>query len=445
MSVLVAAPASGAGKTTVTLAIAAWLAERGITARAFKVGPDYLDPMFHARVLGRPCINLDPFLTDEDFVGRTFRHHCRGMAAAVIEGAMGLFDGRIGEADFASSAHVARLLGVPVVLVVDAQRTGWSLAALLHGFQSFDPRLDFAGVILNRVGSERHCALLTEAVASQGLPVLGAIPRTDAVHLESRHLGLIAAGEVEGFAEIAARLAGIADRHLDWERLLPLLAPEADDGAERWPGIAPVGGVRLGLARDRAFNFYYQDNLDLLATLGAELVAFSPLADEWPACDGYLLGGGYPELFAAELADAHGFQAGVHAAHAAGLPLYAECGGLMALCRTLTGLDGQTWPMAGLIPAHCRMGARTVLGYREATTLAPSCAVVAGGRVRGHEFHRSSVEPGPERPLFCLAAQGNEGWSLGSLHASYLHLHWGAQVESARRLVARATLASALG
>ncbi|MBC8121797.1 MAG: cobyrinate a,c-diamide synthase [Gemmatimonadaceae bacterium] len=433
MAILIAAPASATGKTTITLAILAFLQKHGLHIRSFKVGPDYIDPMFHREVTGSPCINLDPFLTDEDYVRRTFAHHCQDKDGAVIEGVMGLFDGQAGRADFASTAHVSRLIDATVVLVVDGSRTGYSMAALLHGFRYFDPRVQIGGVILNRVNSERHRDILVGAVESVGLSVLGVIPRTEAITLGDRHLGLVPVGELTNFHSVRQQLAHLAE-HLDWSKLLPMLRVIPAPASPRWQ-VAALPTAVIGVAWDRAFNFYYQDNLELLQELGAQLRFFSPLADEWPECDGYLLGGGFPELFAATLVEQSNFFGGLRRSVQQGRPLYAECGGLMVLGKTLQTFDGQHFAMAGLLGTHCRMEERSVLGYREATVVHASCAVVAGENLRGHEFHRSRLEPAtPTHPLYCFDDR-QEGWTSGCLHASYLHLHWGTQISVARRFM----------
>ncbi len=435
MTILIAAPASGSGKTTVTLAMLAYLRKRGLRVRSFKVGPDYIDPLFHSAVTGQPCLNLDPFLTDEDYVRRSYAHYLQGQQAAIVEGVMGLFDGRAGEADFASSAHVARLLDIPVVLVIDASRVGYSLAAWLYGFTHFDPRLRIAGVILNRVGTERHARILTEAAASQNLPVLGTLPRTEAITLPDRHLGLVPVEELPEFEQIRSRLISLAETCFDWEALLPLITPPPTTASPLW-AIAQGPPVRIAIARDRAFSFYYQDNLDLLAALGAELVYFSPLANEWPDCHGYVLGGGFPEVFAAQLSGCSQFWAGLRRSVEQHHPIYAECGGLMVLTRSIKTRDGQCLPMAGILEADCHMAERSVLGYRNATALKDSCALRSGEQIRGHEFHRSRLSL-PVAPLLRFEEGESEGWSLKNLHASYLHLHWGAQTQIARQFVAR--------
>jgi len=325
MAILLAAATSGSGKTTVTLALLAALRRRGLRIQPFKVGPDYIDPLFHTAVSGIPCRSLDPFLTDENFVQRCFRHHCQGKDGAIVEGVMGLFDGRAPasppdptsrtEPFFASSAHVARLLGIPVVLVIDGSGIGMTVAALLYGLSRFDPGLAIAGVIFNQVASERHGQILQQAAAAVGIPVLGQLPRREDLRLPSRHLGLVPVSELDHFPHWQEAWADLAEQHLNWDKLLPLIRTLPPAAGELWPGIPSLAErtpsrhrerVRVGVAQDAAFNFYYADNLDLLRACGAELLEYSPLqVGLWPPdpCDGVLLGGGFPELFAAPLSE----------------------------------------------------------------------------------------------------------------------------------------------
>ncbi|MFS8821883.1 cobyrinate a,c-diamide synthase [Synechococcus sp. W60.2] len=454
MAILLAAATSGSGKTTVTLALLAALRRRGLRIQPFKVGPDYIDPLFHTAVSGIPCRNLDPFLTDENFVQRCFRHHCQGKDGAIVEGVMGLFDGRAPasppdptsrtEPFFASSAHVARLLGIPVVLVIDGSGMGMTVAALLYGLSRFDPGLAIAGVIFNQVASERHGQILQQAAAAVGIPVLGQLPRREDLRLPSRHLGLVPVSELDHFPHWQEAWADLAEQHLNWDKLLPLIRTLPPAAGELWPGIPSLAErtpsrhrerVRVGVAQDAAFNFYYADNLDLLRACGAELLAYSPLqVGLWPPdpCDGLLLGGGFPELFAATLSEKIARQP-PPPAHP---PLYAECGGLMVLGRSLTDLQGKTYPMAGLLPITVDMGSRLCLGYREATVLRPTLLVEAGDRLRGHEFHRFRSTPTSPSPIYSWGSPPHrEGWAGQRLHASYLHLHWGSRPDLAVRLL----------
>lgn len=433
MAIAIAAPASGSGKTTITLALLTALQRRGYAIQSFKVGPDYIDPMFHSRATGRPCRNLDPFLTSEEYVQHSFRYHCRPAAGAIVEGVMGLFDGKAGTGDFGSTAHVARLLDLPVVLVIDAARMSHTVAAIAYGLVHYDPRLRIAGVILSRVGSERHAQLLTEAIASLDIPLLGLFDSTAEIRLPSRHLGLVPVEEQVGIDRILERLAQLAEASLNWEQLLPLIlqVPTAAPSS-LWPNAAPLDtSPRIAVARDSAFNFYYADNLDLLHQLGARIEEFSPLAEGLPDandCDGLYLGGGFPELFAAALAERWQERRSSFRPP----PIYAECGGLMVLGRSLTDLEGIEYPMASLLPFRVAMTKSLTLGYREATVASSTPCVRAGETVRGHEFHHSASDPPPAAPIYRWGDR-RDGWFTKSMHVAYLHIHWGAQTHLARR------------
>ena len=471
MAFAIAAPASGTGKTTVTLALLAALRRRGIAVQSFKVGPDYIDPMFHRAATGRPCYTLDPFLTSEDYVRRCFAVRCRDRQAALVEGVMGLFDGKVPEKigashqlsdlhendcdrDFASTAHVARLLDIPVVLAIDAEKVGRTVAAIAYGLMQFDPRLRFAGVIFNRVGSDRHAELLRLAMEPLGLPVLGIVRTTPDIRMPSRHLGLVPVEEQQQFERLLDRLAHLAERSFDWERLLPLLSvSQGNAPAALWPALEPLQGKapRIAIARDPAFNFYYADNIDLLKHLGAEVMAFSPLRSGFEVlteCDGLYLGGGFPEMFAPQLSERLRHNWPAPALHRGGLPvIYAECGGLMVLGQTLRDREGYDFAMAGLLPYTTTMTKKLTLGYRVATAIGRSplwstevqsglgLSSRASVTVRGHEFHHSICQMAercsPEGSMSnAIYGWGNrhEGWGSDRVHASYLHLHWGEQL-----------------
>jgi cobyrinic acid a,c-diamide synthase len=436
----------------------AWLKKRGLTIQSFKVGPDYIDPMFHRRITGRPCRNLDPFLTSEAYITQCFRHHSQGSDGVVIEGVMGLFDGRItvgstnsrvdvseaqacpvSEAQAcpeASSAHVAVLLGVPVLLVIDASKMGRSVAAQALGFKLFNPHVNLAGVILNRVGSARHEALLVEALKEVGLTVYGTFYRADEVTLPDRHLGLIPVGELDQFTQIETRLAHLAETYLKGEKLLPLIQ-EIPDYICATPIIFhhKETSILIGIAQDQAFNFYYQDNLDILESLGATLVPFQPTLDEKLPSEiqGLYLGGGFPEIFAEQLAANTPLKNQLKDYIGRGLPVYAECGGLMYLSESILDFQGNIHPMLGVLPTQVRMGAKLTLGYREGIAQQDSYMVQSGQTIRGHEFHRSSLKTQPNPALYHFEDGTQEGWSLVNIHASYLHVHWGEQVAMAQR------------
>jgi cobyrinic acid a,c-diamide synthase len=446
MAILIAGTHSGVGKTTITLALLAWLRKRGLTIQSFKVGPDYIDPMFHKRITGRPCRNLDPFLTSESYVAQCFQDHSQGSDGVVIEGVMGLFDGRITagalnpRAEEGSSAHLAVLLGVPVLLVVDASKMGRSVAAQALGFKLFNPQVNLAGVILNRVGSARHEALLIEALEEVGLTVYGTFYRADEVTLPDRHLGLVPVGELDQFTQIEARLVHLAETYLNGEKLLPLIQ-EIPARTVSTPDIShkKETSILIGIAQDQSFNFYYQDNLDILKRLGATLVPFQPTLDEKlpSGIQGLYLGGGFPEIFAEQLAANTPFKNQLKDYIDRGLPVYAECGGLMYLSESILDFQGKTHQMLGVLPTQVRMGAKLTLGYREARVQRDSYVVQSGQTIRGHEFHRSSLKTQPNPALYHFQDGTQdvmrEGWSLANIHASYLHVHWGEQLAMPQR------------
>jgi cobyrinic acid a,c-diamide synthase len=448
---VIAGERSGVGKTTLTLAILATLRQRGLGVQSFKVGPDYIDPMFHNRLTGRSCRNLDPILTSEAYVQDCFSRHSQGASYSLIEGVMGLFDGA-GGTHQGSTATIARLLDVPVVLVIDCGRLSGSVAAIVQGYRSFDPHLKFAGVILNRIGSERHRYFLTEALRPLGIPILGVLPRQAEITIPDRHLGLIPAQELPHLEQIFDRLAQLGRESLDWSQLLPLLATPANRiSAKRVTPVTPPSPIRLAIARDPAFNFYYPDNLDLLQDGGAQLCDWSPLTDPHlpEGVQGLYLGGGFPEVFAEGLAQNQAARMAVRQAIATGMPVYAECGGLMYLGETLVDFVGAPWPMVGVLPFKTEMSPTLTLGYRQAKVLPRSPFLTPDTVVWGHEFHRSRlIGPNPA-PLFQLQpseavlATGRpttnqfEGWHQPNLHASYLHLHWGGVSEFSQRFLAQ--------
>jgi cobyrinic acid a,c-diamide synthase len=475
MALIIAGERSGVGKTTVTLTLLASLRRRGGIVQSFKVGPDYIDPMFHQHVTNRACRNLDPVLTSEAYVQQCFAQHSQGSEYALVEGVMGLFDG-VGSrkedsqaTDFASTAHIARLLDVPVVLVIDCSRLSGSVAAIAHGYCTFDARIKIAGLILNRVGSDRHLSLLKNSLKSLQLPILGVLRRQDNITIPDRHLGLVPTTELPELDAVINRLADLGDTCFDWQKLLPLLKSEdkgmkmqgsREQGAGgktfgEYPNLAfsppsysssPPFPIKIAIARDRAFNFYYQDNLDLLQNLGAELVFWSPLADAElpPGIQGMYFGGGFPEVFAQKLAANTSAREAVKTAIFDGMPTIAECGGLMYLCEQIIDFDHQSWPMVGVLPTSAVMGKSLTLGYRRAVALQNSLLGQTGINIYGHEFHRSHLSSNPHQPLFATHRydsqenMGNEGWGLPvNLHASYIHLHWGDNVEIPQRFMQR--------
>ncbi|MGV9819923.1 cobyrinate a,c-diamide synthase [Nocardia xishanensis] len=488
-AVVVAAPSSGSGKTTLATGLIGALRRAGHRVAPFKVGPDYIDPGYHGLAAGRPGRNLDPVLVGADRVVPLYHHGAAGCDLAVVEGVMGLFDGRIDEHETGpvaegSTAQVASLLGAPVVLVVDARGHSQSLAALLHGFATFDSGVRLGGVILNRVGSERHDQVLRAACARVGLPVLGSLPRMDALEVPSRHLGLIPA--VEHGAAAAAAVAAMTElvaAHVDLGAVAALARPTVDgvawdpvaavrdtaiagdttsrpgdeeaadvapstlsgrrgvdasfsawsaerhDGATGWDGSGSDDaradrGPVIAMAGGPAFTFGYAEHRELLVAAGARVVVFDPLRDELPTgTAGLVLPGGFPEEHAADLAANTPLLAAVREHACAGLPIHAECAGLLYLTRSL---DGHA--MAGVVDADAEFGPRLTLGYRDAVALADSALWRAGERVRGHEFHRTRLVAGAtDAPAWGwhdgAGARVREGALVGQVHASYLHTH----------------------
>ncbi|MDO3646112.1 cobyrinate a,c-diamide synthase [Nocardia mangyaensis] len=491
-AVVIAAPASGSGKTTLATGLIGALRRAGHQVAPFKVGPDYIDPGYHGLAAGRPGRNLDPVLVGEQRVVPLYRHGAQGCDIAVVEGVMGLFDGRIDEhrteaVAEGSTAQVASLLGAPVVLVVDARGHSQSLAALLHGFATFDSSVRLGGVILNRVGSERHEQVLRAACDRVGIPVLGALPRMTELEVPSRHLGLIPAVEhgtaatvaVDAMTELVAAhvdlraivaLAGESVHGPAWDPATELAATGqvSDQQLTRTPadgrdeevadeprtgrrmplgmsGAADVSDGRsssgsaplIAMAGGPAFTFGYAEHRELLVAAGAQVAVFDPLYDELPSgTTGLVLPGGFPEEHAGQLSANERLRTAVAEGAAHGLPIHAECAGLLYLTRSLDG-----HPMAGVIDADAEFGPRLTLGYRDAVALHDSALWRAGARVRGHEFHRTRlIRTGRETAAWGWRATGSvaEGAVVRQVHASYLHTHPAGNPDAIARFVAAA-------
>ena len=442
--VVVAAAASGAGKTALATGLMAALRRRGLAVSPHKVGPDYIDPGYHALACGRAGRNLDPWLVGEERIVPLLRHGARTPVpadVAVIEGVMGLHDGvapRPGLAPgFASTAHVARLTASPVVVVLDTRAQARTGAAVVLGLAAFDPAVRVGGVILNRVGSAGHERLLRAALAEIGVPVLGAVPRDGAVSAPSRHLGLVPVAErAAASAALVTALADLVDAHVDLDAVLALARTAPAPDAPAWDPAAEVGCS--GSAADRpvvavaggpAFTFSYAETAELLAAAGADVVTVDPLVDTAlpPGTRGLVLGGGFPQVHAEALAANGGLRADVAAFDG---PVAAECAGLLYLGRTLDGV-----PMAGRLPVRSRMTPRLVLGYREAVADVTSPVAAAGDAVRGHEFHRTATDPGHGEQAAWRWDGARHGFVAGRVHASYLHTHWAGHPASVRRFV----------
>ncbi len=451
---LVAGTASGVGKTTVTLAITAALRRRGYTVQPFKGGPDFLDTGHHTRISGRTARNLDTWMLSSEANRDVLRHASRDADVLLVEGMMGLFDGKDAATEMGSSAEIAKLLKLPVVLVLDAGKTARSIAAMVLGFELFDPNLSLAGVILNRVAGDRHFRMLEAAIKSAcKTPVLGWLPRESAIAIPERHLGLQTAEEGEtgrAFENLIDTLANLANKHLDIPHLMDL-----ECGLEMDLEALPVlrqtrEQIRIGIARDQAFSFYYEDNLDLLQEHGATLVPFSPIHDRClpPDLDALYLAGGYPELHPAQISGNAAMLSAIREFVASGRPVYAECGGMIFLSQQLTTRDGIRYPMAGVLPFEIEMTGRLVdFGYVN-VELTNDCLLGKAGTVlRGHSFHYSRISNEFQvatnyHVQYSLSGRmENEGYRLGNMLASYVHLHFRAEPNIARSFV-QAAIAS---
>ena len=441
-SFLIAGPESGVGKTTVALSLMAALRKRGRAVQPFKCGPDFIDGGHHARACGRASRNLDGWMLSAEANCEIFRRGSAEADVCLVEGMMGLFDGVDGKSEAGSSAEIAKWLRLPVILVVDASSIARSAAALVHGFETFDSELKLAGVIFNRVAGPAHYRLLKDALTARTRAVpLGYLPRDERIHIPERYLGLFTSGE-DLLPDTSLSLLGeLAENTIDLEKLLECATPTA---ATSWdarardarPGdarLAPANSIRLGVASDKAFCFYYQDNLDALREAGAEIVEFSPLADpSLPAdLDGLYFGGGYPELFANQLAENGPMLTSIKRAAQAGLPIYAECGGLMYLGKKIVTKEGMSFPMAGVLPISVQMTDRLVkFGYTEVSFTSDCLMGSAGKKARGHSFHCSRIiDAGPIEHVYrtrnsMTGCEEKEGLRIKNVLASYIHLHF---------------------
>jgi cobyrinic acid a,c-diamide synthase len=461
---VIAAPSTGQGKTTIAAGLMAALRDAGHEVSGHKAGPDFIDPGYHALATGRPGRNLDPHLVGEERIVPLLRHGAAGAGVAVIEGVMGLYDGRLGTDGFASTAHVAALTRTPVILVMDVARLSRTAAAIAAGLAAFDPAVQVAGVILNRAGSARNDAEITRALHRAGLPVFGALRHDDRLAVPSRHLGLVPVAERDASAALLARLGEQVARQLDLGALLEAARQAPDLDAEPWDadreiraagrdlaGPGRSGGPRaaargaagarpvVALAGGRAFTFRYAETEELLRAAGCEVVTFDPLSDTaLPAgTRGIYLGGGFPEMHAAELAANRALLADLRSAVADGIPTVAECAGLLYLARSLDGV-----PMAGAVPATAAMTGRLTLRYPEAVAAGDSLLTRAGERVTGHEFHRTQTRPpAGDHPAWQIDGAPT-GFTGRTWHASYLHVHWAGHPHLARRFAAAVHAAS---
>jgi cobyrinic acid a,c-diamide synthase len=440
---------SGVGKTTVTTGIITALRGRHLTVQPFKCGPDYIDPGFLTLAAGLPCHNLDSWMLTPEAMVELFLHSNRQRDIAIVEGVMGLYDGRNGPQGMGSTAEIAKWLKAPVILLIDAGKLSQSAAALVLGYRQLDPAVNIVGVIANKVGSPNHLRLITEAVEKKaGLPLLGYLPQKAALNLPERHLGLVPSVEKPELDDFLTRLVQQIEETIDVSRLLELARaaePLKLTGGERlFPQEKPTRRTSIAIARDEAFNFYYQHNLDLLAAWGAELKFFSPLRDSSlpSGVQGAYIGGGFPEVFAAELSANTSLKADLARLANDGRPIYAECGGLMYLSQGIIDFDEHRFPMVGLVPGWSKMQKkRQRLGYTTADAVQDSVIAARGQKLRGHAFHWSNLpEPTAEQAAYSILEPAGqlEGFITGpkaNILASYLHLHFGSEPALAQRFI----------
>lgn len=441
---------SGVGKTTIATAVMAALAKRGYRVQPYKVGPDYIDPGYHNVATGHVSRNLDTWMLGRDTVRKLFARSAAGSDIAVIEGVMGLFDGASGTGDTGSSAEVAKILDCPVVLVVDVKSMARSAAAVALGFQKMDPQVKIAGIILNRIGSDRHLSLVREAIEAYcDIPVIGYIRKQADLSLPSRHLGLVPTAEG---GELFDRIGALADNISEGINFDLLVALAQNAGALEPPGqmaVACAGAAaagRVAIARDEAFSFYYQDGLELLASHGIELIPFSPLHDKNlpPDIDGIYIGGGFPEVFARQLAENRAIKNEIKRCGQNNMPVYAECGGLMYLTEAIRDFDGHEYQMVGLVPAKCVMEKKLVgMGYVTVEHLSDNLLGPRGFTCRGHEFHYSRLAPTVDDFSWACKLTRNktgetvyDGYADKNILAGYVHLHFAADQATARNFAA---------
>ena len=440
---VIAGTQSGVGKTTIVSALLMSLRKRGLAVQAYKVGPDYIDPGYHALASGRPCHNLDSYLMPQDRLLEMFAATSRDMDMAVVEGVMGLFDG--GRGGVASTAAIARMLKAPVVLVVNARSAGESVAATVLGFRQYDPEVLLSGVILNQIGSDSHRQIITEALEKIGVRVFGVIRRSESLKVPERHLGLLPVTENDAEQVLDIIHRSIAGQ-IDLDALVELAQSAPGMEIPSSPVLPLQRRTRIGVARDEAFSFYYPQSLRILEEMGAELVDFSPLRDETiPDVEGLLFGGGFPEMFLEELAANRSMLASIRNAFLSEMPILGECGGYMYLCRQVVSFSGDRYQMADLIPESCQMErSLQTVGYVEAKALTDNLLCLAGESLRGHEFHFSSMleeqESVEKKRAFLITknrtgAEHSGGYAEKNLLASYLHMHFAGNTSAAMRFV----------
>jgi cobyrinic acid a,c-diamide synthase len=450
--VVLAGTHSAVGKTTVTIGLLRALSRRGMALQSFKVGPDFLDPTYHREALGIPSGNLDSWMAGRSFLRKSFIERSTGKDMAIIEGVMGLFDGR-GSGGEGSTAEVAGILRAPVILIVDCRGASRSLAAQVVGFKSFDRSLRLAGVLLNHVGSEDHARVVRESIESRtGIPVLGALPRRPDITLSHRHLGLVSANGESLPKEVIEAIADLVDSHVDLDGVIAIAQSAPPLPFRMSPEESrPESAVHIGVALDEAFHFYYAENLDLLEASGASLIYFSPLHNTRPPAglDGLYLGGGYPELFLPGLSSNRTMRDFIRDWALAGKPIYGECGGFLYLLDEVKGPGGETFPLAGVFPFQAVLrDKKKTLGYVEVEAMRDNVLLKRGSRMRGHEFHYTELIPseaalpdGTDTAFRITYSDGRveerEGFSLKNTLAGYTHLYFPSLPGAARRFVER--------
>jgi cobyrinic acid a,c-diamide synthase len=445
--IVIAGTGSGAGKTTVTIGLMAALQRKGLTVQGFKCGPDYIDPTYHTAVTGRASRNLDSWMLSHEAVREIYARGSAGADIAIIEGVMGMYDGKEATSDKGSTAEISILTRSPVLLVVNCQSMARSVAAVVKGFQLLNPQVRIAAVLANKVGSEGHFQIVKTAVEQEcAIPVVGYLKREDEIEIPERHLGLVPSVERGELQPLFDRLADLVAQSVDLDRLLEIARAEPLQAeAALFPRFTAVRRpVRIAVAKDAAFHFYYPENLDLLEAYGATCVMFSPLAGETvpQEADGLYIGGGFPEEFAAELSQTQEVLDSFREAIRSGLPTLAECGGFMYLTEAITTTDGRTYPMAGVIPGRVTMHKRlAALGYREISGMQHNFLLGENEQAKGHEFHYSTFTPTGEIPYAYetkgLRGTKPEGYAQGNLVAGYTHLHFGSNPELAKRWIER--------
>jgi cobyrinic acid a,c-diamide synthase len=428
--IMISGERSGVGKSTVTVGILSALRKRGLDVQPFKAGPDFLDPMHHNEVCDRISRNLDTWMFPE-WIPISFQRASSHANISVIEGVMGLYDGLNGRSEEGSSAHLAKKLQCPVILVLDAASSSRSVGAVAKGFKTFDPKTDVRGVIFNNVSGQRHLEMIEESIEGLDLVSLGGLPRKKEIELESRHLGLVPAKEQDNKGRYD-EIRDMIEENLDVDQMIHI-AKDAPDWTEvEEPPIEKMGDFRLGVAKDDAFNFYYEDNFDIMRSLGAKMVEFSPINGDLPDADGYYFGGGYPELHLDELASNTAMKESLLKSIERGAPSYAECGGLMYFCRDVGGQDGVIRKMADVFDAKAEMTSKLeAIGYVDARCVNDCILSPAGGTIRGHVFHYSKIVSHNERTFAYDLSKNKgidgpkDGFVRENVLASYMHLHFG--------------------